>query len=487
MEIVAGIGAVTLGFIVAIVIVAFVIGLLVFRSWVKVARADEALVVSGVKQKGADGEPASSVRVVVNGRAVVNPMTQRHEVISLRSRQVTMNAEAQSEDGVTLDVEAVAIVKIGSDPAYVKRAAERFASQDSAIEVFTTEQLEGALRGVVAKLPVIDLMRDRKRFSEQIATDVSIELEEQGLILDSFQIKGITDDVGYIESLGAPEIQSKRQAAEIAKTNAERAVRQQQITNEEANLVEQTEYDKNLASSKSEVGRANAQALQAEALAKAEAEQQVLKQEAENTQARLDSEVKRVADADLYRASKDADADAYRVTKQAEAQAAIAAREAEATRVRADADAEATRLEGEARGQSIRAEAEALATHQEALLMQRVVDALPGLMAEFAKGYATIGEVTVVSNGGSDSGASGVLANESAVAMRGVFDSVRAATGVDLGEVIQGRAVGRAFADGAHAGDSAHTEDSARDDDPGTRGSDSPSAPADDRPSDQER
>ncbi|QOR72369.1 flotillin family protein [Ruania alkalisoli] len=487
MEIIAGIGAVTLGFIVAIVVVAFVIGLLVFRSWVKVARADEALVVSGVKQKGVDGEPASSVRVVVNGRAVVNPMTQRHEVISLRSRQVTMNAEAQSEDGVTLDVEAVAIVKIGSDPAYVKRAAERFASQDSAIEVFTTEQLEGALRGVVAKLPVIDLMRDRKRFSEQIATDVSIELEEQGLILDSFQIKGITDDVGYIESLGAPEIQSKRQAAEIAKTNAERAVRQQQITNEEANLVEQTEYDKNLAASKSEVGRANAQALQAEALAKAEAEQQVLKQEAENTQARLDSEVKRVADADLYRASKDADADAYRVTKQAEAQATIAAREAEATRVRAEADAEATRLEGEARGQSIRAEAEALATHQEALLMQRIVDALPGLMAEFAKGYATIGEVTVVSNGGSDSGASGVLANESAVAMRGVFDSVRAATGVDLGEVIQGRAVGRAFADGAHSGDSAHTEESARDESPGTRGPGSPSTPADDGPSDQGR
>ncbi|UFU04451.1 flotillin family protein [Ruania suaedae] len=449
MDVAVGIGALTLAAVIAaIAVVALIIGLLIFRSWVKVARADEALVVSGVKQRGAEGEPESSVRVVVNGRAVVNPMTQRHEVISLRSRQVTMNAEAQSEDGVTLDVEAVAIVKIGSHPGSVKRAAERFASQDSAIEVFTTEQLEGALRGVVAKLPVIDLMRDRKRFSEQIATDVSVELDEQGLILDSFQIKGITDDVGYIQSLGAPEIQSKRQAAEISETNAERAVRQQQITNEEANLVEQTAYDKNLAASKSEVGRANAQALQAEALAKAEAEQQVLKQEAENTQARLDSEVKRVADAELYRASKDADADAYRVTKQAEAQAAIAAREAEATRVRAEADAEATRLEGEARAQSIRAEAEALSTHQEALLMQRVVDALPNLMAEFAKGYATIGEVTLVSGGGSDSGPSGMLAGESSVAMRGVFDSVRAATGIDLTEVIQGRAVGRAFAEG---------------------------------------
>ena len=50
---------------------------------------------------------------------------------------------------MTLQVEGVAIVKIGSSPTLVRRAAERFASQDKAIEHFTTEQLEGALRGVV--------------------------------------------------------------------------------------------------------------------------------------------------------------------------------------------------------------------------------------------------------------------------------------------------------------------------------------------------
>src|SRR5699024_3867222 len=145
--------------------------------------------------------------VVVNGKAIVNPVTQRHEVISLRQRQVNMRADAQSADNVTLAVEAVALVKIGSAADLVRRAAERFASQDDAIVSFSQDQLEGVLRGVIAQQTVICLMRDRKVFSEQIAETVIPVLREQGLILDSFQIRGITDDVGYIQSLGAPEIE----------------------------------------------------------------------------------------------------------------------------------------------------------------------------------------------------------------------------------------------------------------------------------------
>ncbi|MDN5601535.1 MAG: flotillin family protein, partial [Brachybacterium sp.] len=164
-----GIGAV--GVVIAVLIALLVVALIAFliiRGWIKVARADEALVVSGKSQKNADGT-TSATTVVVNGKALVNPITQRHEVISLRQRQVNMRAEAQSADNVTVAVEAVALVKIGSAGELVRRAAERFASQDEAIESFTQDQLEGVLRGVVAQQTVISLMRDRKVFSEQIA------------------------------------------------------------------------------------------------------------------------------------------------------------------------------------------------------------------------------------------------------------------------------------------------------------------------------
>ena len=144
------VGILVIAGIALVVAVVVVLVLLLFaRSWIKVARADEALVISGRKQKvqlavlSADGSSRdemseSPVTVIVNGKSLVNPITQRHEIISLRSRQVSLNAEAQSLDSVTLNVDGVAIVKIGSDPLLVRRAAERFASQDAAIEQFTT-------------------------------------------------------------------------------------------------------------------------------------------------------------------------------------------------------------------------------------------------------------------------------------------------------------------------------------------------------------
>ncbi len=425
-------------------IVAVLIILLLIRAWYRVAKADEALVIVGKRQRGHDGQ-SSRITVITGGGAIVNPLTQRGEMISLRARQIKMEPTAQSSNGVTVNVNGVALVKIGSDPESVRRAAERFASQDKAIEQFTTEQLEGALRGVVATLTVEELMRDRQRLSDQIAEGIKQDLSSQGLILDSFQIQGITDDNGYISALGATEVERVKRDANVAKINADREIRARQIATDEANLIEQTQLDKNAAAAAAEVGRARAEAEQAEALARAERQQAVLVQEAENTQARLESEVSRVADADLYQRKQDADANAYSQVKAAEARARIAAEEATAVRLKAEADAEATRLTGEARAAAIRAEADALAQNQEALLAQRALEALVPMMTEFAKGYDKVGSITVL--GGE--GASGHLATESATGLRASFDAVRAATGIDLSSIIQGRAVGEAFADGS--------------------------------------
>ncbi|MET0161814.1 MAG: SPFH domain-containing protein, partial [Microbacteriaceae bacterium] len=421
---------------IGIAIVALIIVIILIRAWYRVAKADEALVIVGKSQKSASGD--SRITVITGGGAIVNPLTQRAEMISLRARQIKMEPTAQSSTGVTVNVSGVALVKIGSDPESVRRAAERFASQDKAIEQFTTEQLEGALRGVVATLTVEELMRDRQRLSDQIAEGIKNDLSSQGLILDSFQIQGITDQNNYISALGAVEVERVKREAEVARINADREVRARQIATDEANLIEQTQLDKNTAAAKAQVGRANAEAEQAEALARAERQQAVLVQEAQNTQARLESEVSRVADADLYKSQKDADAQSYAQIKAAEARAAIAEQEAKAVRLRAEADAEAVRLAGDARAAAISAEADALAKNQEALLAQRALEALVPMMAEFAKGYDKVGNITVL--GGE--GASSHLAAESASGMRSTFEAVKAATGIDLASIIQGRAVG---------------------------------------------
>jgi flotillin len=293
----------TAGIVIAVIIllvVLAIVGLIVtllMRAWYKVARADEALVIVGRKAKKGGAGPASALTVIRGGGAIVNPITQRAETLSLRARQIMVQPTAQSIQGVTVDVTGVALVKVGSETEAIARAAERFVSQDKAIEVFTTEQLEGALRGVVATLTVEQLMRDRQELSDQIATLIKSDLEEQGLVLDSFQIQGITDENGYIDALGAEEVSKVKRQAEIARIDANRQIKAREIATSEETLIEQTAYDKNQAAAASDVGEARAEAEQAEALARARAEQGVLMQQADNKQAQLDADVKRVADA----------------------------------------------------------------------------------------------------------------------------------------------------------------------------------------------
>ena len=428
--------------IIALVIV-LIVGLIMVRAWYKVAKADQALVIVGKSQKNAEGD-SSRISVITGGGALVNPLTQRAEMISLRARQIKMEPTAQASNGVTVNVSGVALVKIGSDPEFVRRAAERFLSQDGAIEQFTTEQLEGALRGVVATLTVEQLMKDRQKLSDQIADGIKNDLLAQGLILDSFQIQGVTDLNGYIDALGATEVERVRREAEVARINAAREVKARQIATDEATLIEQTAYDKNTAAASAEVGRARAEAEQAEALARAEREQAVLLQRAENKQAQLDAEIKKVADASLYERQRAADAAAYAEVKAAEARAQMAAQEADATRLRAQAEAESVRVVGEARAAAIEAEARALSQNQEALLAQRALEALVPMMTEFARGFEKVGEITVLGGAGAGSH----VAAEQASGMRATFDAVQAATGIDLRAVIQGNATGRGVAQG---------------------------------------
>ncbi|PPG05334.1 MULTISPECIES: flotillin family protein [unclassified Rathayibacter] len=463
------------------------IGFFLFRAWYQVPQADEAIVIVGKKQKGEDGL-TSNMTVITGGGAFVNKLTQRSDRISLRSRQIKMEPVAQTKNGVTIHLAGVALVKIGSTADQVRAAAERFASQDQSIDVFTTEQLEGALRGVVAKLSVEEVMQDRQKLGDEIAEGIKGDLLAQGLVLDSFAIQGVTDRNGYIEALGAQEIERVRREADVARINAAREVKARQLATDEANLIEQTAYDKNTAAAKSEVGRANAEAEQAENLARAEREQAVLVQRAENRQAELDADVKRVADAEKYRRQTEADADAYgrekkaetdrqvaqqvsdaeayAVQRQAEARqasaaaeaAAVSARaqaeahalrakagaEAEALRANATAEAEAIRAKGEASAAAIAAEAEALRENQEAILGRELIGQLPSLMAEFAKGYQNVGSVTLI--GGDTAGTH--IAREQAAGLAATFDSVRSATGVDLGAILQGQAFGRGMATG---------------------------------------
>jgi flotillin len=202
-----------------------IFGLIVFvwflKSFLCICKPNEVLILSGRKRRTKDGQEVG-YRVLTGGRAIRIPIVEtvkRMDVTTMPVRVEVKNAYAKG--GTPLNIQAIANVKISTDPAVVGNAIERFLDRDrSELTRVSRETLEGYLRGVVATLTPEDLNEDRLSFAERIASDVSRDLTKLGLQLDTLKIQSVSDDVDYLSSLGRKQIALIIRDAEIAESNA---------------------------------------------------------------------------------------------------------------------------------------------------------------------------------------------------------------------------------------------------------------------------
>ena len=69
-----------------------------------------------------------------------------------------------------LNLEGVAIVKVGGNEDQI-RAAAQLLTQQGEVETFTQEVLAGALRSIVGSLSVEQIIRDRAAFAQRVADE----------------------------------------------------------------------------------------------------------------------------------------------------------------------------------------------------------------------------------------------------------------------------------------------------------------------------
>lgn len=200
----------------------------------KVARPSEAYIITGQKGKavtnpetGLVSTDLSGQKVVMGGGVFVIPFIQRLHVLDLSSRRIMVTIRnAVSGQGVKLNLDGVAIVKVGGNEDSIRAAAQRFLMQQGEIETFTQETLAGSLRSIVGSLSVEQIIRDRAAFAQRVADESEASLTGQGLVLDTFQIQDITDDGTYLSDLGRPESARIGQVAAIAEADARREAEQ---------------------------------------------------------------------------------------------------------------------------------------------------------------------------------------------------------------------------------------------------------------------
>lgn len=444
---------------VAGVVVLLVLLALVVITRYKVAGPSEAFIITGRRGKsstdpvtGRTVTDNSGQKVVVGGGVFVVPFVQQKFTLDLSSRHIPVAVRgAVTLRGVKAHLEGVAIVKVGGNEDAIRAAAQRFLRQQKGIVGFTQEVLSGALRAIVGRMAVEDIIRDRAAFAGQVAEEAEASLSGQGLILDAFQIQDITTEGSYLEDLGRPEAARARQEADIAEAIAKRASEQARLkAAEEIAVAERTFYLKQ-AEIKVETEAAKAKANAAGPLAEAARQQEVLgeqekvaQRQAALTDRQLDTQVRKPADAARYQAEQEAEARRIAQVKQAEADADRSRLTGEGEKLRRAALAEVVRIEGEAEADAITArgtaeagamhkKADAFARYGDAAVLQMLVEVLPSVVAKASEPLSAIDKMTVISTDGASQLSRTVTAN---VAQG--LELLTSTTGVDLTELLKG-------------------------------------------------
>ena len=204
-----------------VVLVSLVALNLISRWMIRICRPNEMLVVTGSTSK--QGQGTKGYRVVANGGwTFVKPIleTARRMDVTLLPVVVEVN-NAYSHGGTPLNIQAIANVKVSTDPEIRNNAIERFLGhhQDEIVQV-AKENLEGNLRSVLAQLTPEQVNEDRLRFAEQIAEDVGSDMRRLGLQLDTLKIQSVSDDVDYLNSISRRRVAQIVRDAEIAEAEA---------------------------------------------------------------------------------------------------------------------------------------------------------------------------------------------------------------------------------------------------------------------------
>ena len=200
--------------IVVLVIVAGLgIAVALFKSMWRVAEPNQALIISGSKEKGA----GLGFRVVTGGGTFMVPGVQVLRRLSLDINEAPLHVECVTKQGIQVGVRGVVIFKVGDDVASISNAARRFLDQQDTMVDKIVNVFEGHLRSIIGSLTMEELVRERERLTQETRAAAGVEAEKLGLVIDSLQIKDLVDPTGYIANLSRPHAAEVTKQARIAK------------------------------------------------------------------------------------------------------------------------------------------------------------------------------------------------------------------------------------------------------------------------------
>jgi flotillin len=394
------------------------------------AGPNEALIVYGFR----------GTRVVQGHGTVIFPMVENCKGLSLElmSFDVAPQQDLYTKQGVAVTVEAVAQIKVKSDPESILTAAEQFLTKDPIQrEGLIRLVMEGHLRGIIGQLTVEEIVKEPEMLGDRMRSTCADDMNKMGLEVISFTIKEVRDKNEYISNMGRPDVSRIKRDADVATADAERdtAIRRAEASRESAiararadqervlaetlSLTKQAEAQRDLEVKKAEYNE-SVKKQQATADKSYEIQTNIMQQRVRGEEVNIHIVEKereaKVQEAEIVRREnelvatvlKDAEYARKRIVTLADAerQRVVAEAEGRASAIRAQGEAEAEIIfkKGEAEAKAMNVKAEAYQQFNQAAIADKLITSLPEIAKALAAPLANVDKITVISTGGETAG-----------------------------------------------------------------------------------
>ena len=456
--------------VVAVLVVIVLAGIL--GSMYRRVSPNRALIVYG----------SGGTTIITGGGKLVWPLFQSARELSLElmSFDVAPSQDLFTSQGVAVTVEAVAQIKVKSDPESIRTSAEQFLTkpQDER-EALIRLVMEGHLRGIVGLLTVEQLVKEPEMVAGRVRQTVADDLSKMGLEVVSFTIKKVMDEKDYISNMGRPDVARIKREADIAQAEAERdtAIKRAMASREASVAQAQADQERVIAQTASETRQAEAQrdleikraeydagirrqravAEKAYDISSNQAQQQVVAEQIKIEQVNRQGQIQ-IQDLEIQRRErelqatviKQAEAERSKIEVMADAQRERMVREAtgqsESVRLQGQADAEVKRITGQAEADVVRAKgqaeanamelrAEAYQHYNQAAMLDKLLSAMPEMARALSESLANVDKITILSTGDGGGGASN-LTGEIAKMVAQVPELFETLTGMKVSEIM---------------------------------------------------
>jgi flotillin len=430
--VIAGLMALTIVFLIS-----------VFARLYRKAGPHEALVVYGFR----------GTRIIKGRGSVIFPMVENWRMLSLElmSFDVAPEQDLYTRQGVAVTVEAVAQIKVKSDPESIQTASEQFLTKTpQEREGLIRLVMEGHLRGIIGQLTVEEIVKQPEMVGDRMRSTCADDMNKMGLEVISFTIKEVRDKNEYITNMGRPDVARIKRDADVAAAEAERdtAIKRAEAMRAAAVAKAQADKERVLAETISQAAQAEAQRdLQVkqanflEAIQKQKAsadkayeiqtnvmQQQVIAEQVKIEQVQKTGQIA-VQEAEIQRREreliatvlKQAEIERRRIEMLAEAQKQKLIFEADgqaaSTRATGEAEAEIIFKKGEAEAKAMNVKAEAYQEYNQAAVIDKLISNMPEIVKALASPLANVDKITIVSTGnGSASGMNKITGDVAAMA-----------------------------------------------------------------------